>query len=327
MGSPASVAHGPALLGIMLNILLYGVMLMQCFMYFSRFPKDRPWIRFLVLLLLFGDTVNSVFLIIWIYDILILHFGDIDALATGNWVFSTEPAMTGTLATIVQLFFAWRIMRLTNNFWVTTLIVITALTSAVGGVGTAISIHFTKEFAHFQDFKVIVIVWLIGAAICDLSITIMLTTHLRRHKTGFSRTDSVLNKIIRVTVSNGLLTSVWAIIDLIVYLATPTGLHLVFNVPLAKLYTNSLMSTLNSRIDPADIMSTSEDSGIHKRSRGNSSATRRRGVVDLTTTSTNPGVFVHVETHEMADTPKPDPEWSQQHSEEFSQTQKRESNI
>ncbi len=27
----------------------------------------------------------------------------------------------------------------------------------------------------------------------------------------------------------------------------PTGLHLIFNLPLSKLYTNSLMSSLNSR--------------------------------------------------------------------------------
>ena len=52
-----------------------------------------------------------------------------------------------------------------------------------------------------------------------------------------------------MTISNGLLVSVVAILNLITFLALPSsGLYLVFNFPLAKLYTNSLMSTLNSRI-------------------------------------------------------------------------------
>lgn len=48
----------------------------------------------------------------------------------------------------------------------------------VGGVGTAIYIHFIAEFEHFQEFRAIVIFWLIGAAVCDLTITAALTCHL-----------------------------------------------------------------------------------------------------------------------------------------------------
>ena len=60
-----------------------------------------------------------------------------------------------------------------------------------------------------------------------------------------------------------MITAVCAIVDLILFLATvspvtfhglialtitqSSGLHLVFNLPLSKLYTNSLMSSLNSR--------------------------------------------------------------------------------
>ena len=60
-----------------------------------------------------------------------------------------------------------------------------------------------------------------------------------------------------VTVQTGLITSVWAIVDLIVFLSIvrarlypgrpslilllqPTGIHLIFNFPLSKLYSTSL---------------------------------------------------------------------------------------
>jgi hypothetical protein len=63
----------------------------------------------------------------------------------------------------------------------------------------------------------------------------------RSHRTGFSATDDIINKIIRrmlffvplsvltvihvftVTVQTGLVTSVWAIIDLLLYLADVCG--------------------------------------------------------------------------------------------------------
>lgn len=48
----------------------------------------------------------------------------------------------------------------------------------VGGIGTAIGIHIVPEFVEFQKFKVVVIVWLIGAAVCDAAITLSLTWYL-----------------------------------------------------------------------------------------------------------------------------------------------------
>jgi hypothetical protein len=70
-----------------------------------------------------------------------------------------------------------------------------------------------------------------------------------------------------VTVQTGAITAVFAIIDLVTFLISVrppvlsypsiygtnisfwqnSGLHLAFNFPLAKLYTNSLLSTLNAR--------------------------------------------------------------------------------
>ncbi|KAJ3478952.1 hypothetical protein NLI96_g9393 [Meripilus lineatus] len=236
----------------------------------------------------------------WIYDVLVNNFANEEALAKANWVFATDPAMVGIIATAVQLFFAWRVKVLTDNIWAVIFIVLTSLCSVLGGIGTAIGIHIVPEFVEFQKFKVVVIVWLIGAAVCDAAITLSLTWYLRRHKTGFSNTD--------VTVQNGLITAVWAIIDLIVYLASSTGLHLAFNFPLSKLYTNSLLSSLNSR---AGWKFQSSESTGQKNIQLSEGFNRGRDVLSLTTT-TRPEVFINVESHEMVDTTdsKGDVKWA-----------------
>ena len=122
---------------------------------------------------------------------------------------------------------------LTNNLWVTGLIILTAIVSccecnaslasvysagshklAGGGLGVAIAIHFVKYYTNFDKFNQTGTIWLISTALCDSAIAIALTWHLvryaaltinigvltlpkRRHKTGFQHTDDVLNKIIR----------------------------------------------------------------------------------------------------------------------------------
>lgn len=53
------------------------------------------------------------------------------------------------------------------------------------------------------------------------------------------------------------MTLCWAILDLVVFVTESNSLHLLFNFPLAKIYTNSLMSTLNARRTQADTLHTS----------------------------------------------------------------------
>ncbi|KAJ3486409.1 hypothetical protein NLI96_g4270 [Meripilus lineatus] len=251
----------------------------------------------------------------WIYNVLVNHFGDFGALETGDWVFATDPALVGIIATIVQLFFAWRVKVLTGNNWIVSLIVVTSLCSIFGGIGTAIGIHIVPQFVEFQKFKAVVIVWLIGAAICDAAITLSLTWYLRAHRTGFSSTDGVLNSIIRLTVQNGLITALWAIIDLIVFLSSSSGLHLAFNFPLAKLYTNSLLSTLNSRAGWKIQTSRSTTGQKNPLSDG---VHHGRDILSVTTT-TRPEVFVNVESHEMVDPTysKSDVKWDPQNPRMF----------
>ncbi|KAK7039516.1 hypothetical protein R3P38DRAFT_481029 [Favolaschia claudopus] len=77
-------------------------------------------------------------------------------------------------------------------------------------------------------------------------ITAILVKHLLGQKTGLD-SDILIDRIIRVTMQTGLATVLCATISLILFLTDPIGLHLAFNFPLCKIYTNSLLSSLNAR--------------------------------------------------------------------------------
>ncbi|KAH9889978.1 hypothetical protein C8Q73DRAFT_146699 [Cubamyces lactineus] len=271
MGSPASVTYGPIFIGVMFNILLYGIMITQTYLYFQKYKRDKPWMKLFVLFLFVCDSLNCAFDIAFLYDPLITNYGNVEALNVATWGYSSlcdrsvmatsipayipiliqhtrvDPAMTAIIGMLVQMFFAWRVKVLTSSWIAVGTIAVCSFAQFCGGLGTAIAVGMIPQFVQFQKFQVIVIIWLAFSAVADTLVTASLVWHLRTHRTGMLVTDDVIDRIIRLTVQTGLITALCAIVDLVLFLVSPTGLHLIFNLPLSKLYTNSLMSSLNSR--------------------------------------------------------------------------------
>ncbi|KAJ7457023.1 hypothetical protein FB451DRAFT_600608 [Mycena latifolia] len=247
MRGPAEIAHGPMFLGLTMNILLYGIMWIQIYLYMTTYKRDPLYIKLYVAVLMLADTLNTGFMTAYLYDSLIIHFNDLTYLEYANWVFATDPAMTGIIGAMVQLFYAWRIHTLTGNLWIVAFISVCALTNAFGGMASAAAIAFVPQFSRFQEFQVTVICWLMSAAVGDVIITATLVQFFKNHRTGCSATDTRVDQIIRLTIQTGMVTSLCSVIDLGLFLGDSSGMHLLFNLPLAKLYSNSLMSSLNAR--------------------------------------------------------------------------------
>ncbi|EKM82090.1 hypothetical protein AGABI1DRAFT_105442, partial [Agaricus bisporus var. burnettii JB137-S8] len=218
-------SHGPMLIGTVFNLLLFGVMIAQVYFYFTSYARDRLFLKLFVLALFAVDATNSVFNVVFIYVCLVLHFGDADYLKVTNWQFATGdgasfergrillnytrggnvgPTLTAVIALMVQLFFTWRVYVLTRNRLLVVIVGLLALASAVCGCLTTWEVIAIPQFARFQNFRGIVIVWLAAAACADIMITIILVWHLQKHKTGFRGSDMVVDRIIRLTVQTGL---------------------------------------------------------------------------------------------------------------------------
>ncbi|KAL1950417.1 hypothetical protein VTO73DRAFT_5541 [Trametes versicolor] len=304
MPNPAALTYGPIFVGVVFNILLYGIMITQTFLYFTVYKKDRTWMKIFVALLFICDTVNCAFDISFLYIPLVNNFGNPSSLMYATWVFATDPVMTALIGALTQLFFAWRVNVLTHSIPAVIFISFCALCQLCGGLGTSIAVGMIPEFVHFQKFEIIVIVWLAFSAVADCAITVALVWHLRKHKTGFVATDDIVNRIIRLTVQTGLITALCAVIDLVLFLASPSGLHLVFNLPLSKLYTNSLMSSLNSRagwrFGGSGNGETTDDDMTRNEGKRNTHL-RGEGTGRRVSMMTPNQVYIDVESHEMID--------------------------
>ncbi|KAJ6588825.1 hypothetical protein B0H19DRAFT_1013811 [Mycena capillaripes] len=246
---PAELAHGPMFIGFFFNVVLYGAMIIQTYLYFTTlaFANDKTWAKIFVVCIFVLDTLNTFFDFAYLYDSLIIHFGDVSFLARANWLFATDPVITATIAFLIQLFYAWRVKVLTGKIWLALFVAACSLAGLVGGIVTTVEVLLVPHFSDFIHFKAVVIVWLVAECVADVLITAILVTHLSSLKTGINDSDMLIDRIIRITMQTGLATSLCATIDLILFLSDTWFRHLVFNIPLCKLYTNSLLSSLNAR--------------------------------------------------------------------------------
>jgi hypothetical protein len=259
---------GPMLIGALLSAFLTGIMLVQCYNYFVRFPRDPGWMKFMVYYLLITDLVHTGLESAITYQYTVTLFGDLKTVFIATSTFAVIPTLSVSISSPAQCFFAWRVVRLTGVKFLGYLIASLALVqfrkfpvlvasktinstsdllSTVCGIGVTIAITRVPGFLEFNKFEGVVIPWLAASILCDIVITGSLVYYLSSYRSGFKNTDDIITRLIQATIQTGFMTALWALLDLIVYRLEDNSLHLIFNFPLAKIYTNSLMSTLNAR--------------------------------------------------------------------------------
>ncbi|KAI6041627.1 hypothetical protein EDC04DRAFT_3139575 [Pisolithus marmoratus] len=306
--------QGPSLTGLSMNIFLHGLSTAQMYLYFVSFKKDRLWLKLLVVALYSLDTFHTVSTFFFIYDTIINNFSNEANLLRGSWVLSAganlfliflRPQLNKDFRNLqLQLrrassvwlynhFFAWRVYVLTKNVIIVATIILFSIASLAGSLSSAVSLAIHPNDFLVADLQIEVSLWLAGAVLADTIIATSLVWHLRRHKHLYPALTSVINRILRMTVQTGLLTTIFAIINLGCYMANSMGNYAIFSMILSKLYTNCMLSTLNARKAwKYDGMSEDEINHV----RGDDPA-----VVVFQTQRTQPEVFVQVESHQMSD--------------------------
>ncbi|KAF7378189.1 hypothetical protein MSAN_00243500 [Mycena sanguinolenta] len=235
-------------------------------MYTERFPNDRRGLKILVSVMFFFETLFTVLMTIAAWSMFGTGWGDPNTILQFNWTMGVLPLLSGIHSGLAQGFYIWRIWRLTKQLW---------LPVPIGLVGSAArvlpcvhcpsacSLNFFGLYwfgikfniAHWRVASLpplsgAVTVWMIGSVACDVLITLALTGILWRHKrrTKFAETSGILNRLIRISIETGALTSVTAIVEISLWLSWEQFYyHFVPFLILGKLYSNVLMATLNCR--------------------------------------------------------------------------------
>ncbi|KAF5371136.1 hypothetical protein D9758_004131 [Tetrapyrgos nigripes] len=244
-----SLILGPMVVATLVNALLTGICMVQFLEYYDSRIKDRPTIIGLVIWVAVVDTFSSCTFsyLLWYYAV--DNFENKIGLLSVPWQSATIPIFTTLISVPVQFFLAWRIRIFSKSFVL--FIVICTLSLAQGGLAFASTIDALLE-PYVEAYAGRIPVtdsWLAIAVACDASITAALSYYLWKSRAGMKASDkAVISKLIRTSVETALPVTVFCISSL-VFLTTMPGSNLsfIFGLPLARLYTNTLLTTLNSR--------------------------------------------------------------------------------
>ncbi|KZP05389.1 hypothetical protein FIBSPDRAFT_967310 [Athelia psychrophila] len=254
--------------GSILSLILFGVCLSQALTYCRNCKGDRLWVKLFVGMLVILDVSTSVITAAWMYRLFIKNHGDISMLAKADPLGAAVDVVIGFTQCAVQLFFAWRLhiigttlypeltqpasaftlrdFIIAKQHWLTAFICVASFLTLVGDVGTGLA-SLWVDYAHLASIAPIALTSGFASIVADVFITVAMTYHLQRAKGTFVRADRLLGRIIQLTLQNGCLTTLTAVVDVTLYLSTPEPYFIAGTLVLPKLYVNSALSSLNAR--------------------------------------------------------------------------------
>ncbi|KAJ7118678.1 hypothetical protein C8R43DRAFT_960260 [Mycena crocata] len=228
-------------------ISLFGINCLQVFYYYTSY-SDPLLIKSTVAALWCLDAVHVIFGIYAVYGYLVVNYSNPMGLLKTSWAATLDP---GLLLGILNSASQWQEEsgschhRRSSLFADTGRIIIQSRVYLLFQLGfnaqDVSQLVGTPQNMSKVSFSV--------AALTDIIIAATLTYLLNKGRSGLhTRTNSLINRLIIITVNNGILTSLADITTFVLVVADDTDfIYLAMTEVLGTLYINSLLATLNTR--------------------------------------------------------------------------------
>ncbi|KAJ7720050.1 hypothetical protein B0H16DRAFT_392718 [Mycena metata] len=244
---------GPLFIGNILNWLLMGTLVLQLNTYYQLFPNDKWMVRILVYGLFLLDLAQTIIGTHLGWFFIVTNWGNPASFDIVPWSAAMIPILCGLIAAVAQIFYAWRIWVLTPNRFTRTgaaLIVVIAVVQCLDAIITGFLGMFPGTQENLRRLRPGIVIWLGGSFAADVLVTAFMSYILieGRRRTIWAASESLLTRLIHRVVQTGAASAICATVDLALFVGLPSrNFHFVPAYILGKLYTNSLMLSLNLR--------------------------------------------------------------------------------
>jgi len=230
--------------------ILWGITCMQTFLYIVHHQaKDPLWIKLLVAWLWFMDTAHTV-MVARGFWVLVYKVHD-------PFILSQEYLYAGVFTALVafptQLFFTYRVWKLSNRWIPVAAVLVIAAVYQLGATlaFTVICLqHGPTAEIIFQIEKLPMSMWGVGAAedvLISVALVWMLWTS-RGDQKFFQSTDQMLARLSVLVINTGLWPALVALFVIITMVVWPTiQIYVSLYFVLCPLYCNTLLANLNAR--------------------------------------------------------------------------------
>ncbi|KAI0788123.1 hypothetical protein C8Q74DRAFT_658190 [Fomes fomentarius] len=247
---PLDNTYGAILMGSNISLILYGFNIHQAYRYVRQFPNDSRFVKSIVWITLALESMNSAFCMYISYHHLITYYFNPIELQYASFALDSMPLAAGLSIITSQCFFVRRVYKLGGTMrWIACTGVFMLIVEFVFCLVASVEAFVQPSFQAYQS-----VTWLISAGFASIVFTDGILTSsliiaLRRSRTGYKSTDSLIDLIVLYAITTGLLTAIVNLVSFFLALILPDNLIYVgVNVVAGKLYVTSLFAALNSRI-------------------------------------------------------------------------------
>ncbi|KAF7372142.1 hypothetical protein MVEN_00073100 [Mycena venus] len=186
MSGQLDSTYGACLIALFLGSLLYGMGILQTYIYLFHRPADKPSDKWTVLVVLALETVKVVFFFLSSYFRFVERFGHIQTELI--WADSLQLLAAYLSTFTVQVYFASRIHALANwprsslFLFGVCLILILALVQISAGIAQTVVSYHLGSYTRLSETTPITTVQSAASLSCDLLIMVCLCISLRRRK-------------------------------------------------------------------------------------------------------------------------------------------------
>ncbi|GJE83980.1 hypothetical protein PsYK624_000540 [Phanerochaete sordida] len=244
------------IVAIALSCALWGAGCMQTFLYYLNYESDHFLLKTMVAFLWSLDTVVEVLNFVGTFPAMASPL-PITTAAYVPRVLYVRVLLTNVVAFTVQLFFLYRIYRLSGRRRTT--LVCLAIVASISFYQVAGALLFTAyalakslsvvEVYHVPLTNALQVSCRAVGAFTDVVIAVWMAVILQKKRRSLFRgTDRLIFRLTLLTISTGLWTAVLAIVDFSLIASQPLALvFTLFEYPLSALYVNTFLANLNAR--------------------------------------------------------------------------------
>ncbi|KAF8498127.1 hypothetical protein F5888DRAFT_1692625 [Russula emetica] len=253
---PSSTITGstaPLLFGVLWNWTLYGTLVVQIYVYSYNFPDDRKLLKLLVYSIFFLETLQTALSGADVYYWFASGFSQEIRL---DYPFASPfdvPIIGSIVSGTVQLFFAYRVWVLSDrkSWWYCIVIAVCATLGTIGAFGQGVISQNFGVFNYGLPLQIAALIWLVGNTVTDFLIVAAMLYYLTRRRNADLGPwcNHALVKIVRLTIETNIMTTTTSVVALFLVAIAPEEIY--YTCPtaiLGKLYSNTLLVSLNNRI-------------------------------------------------------------------------------
>ncbi|PPQ98171.1 hypothetical protein CVT26_003217 [Gymnopilus dilepis] len=185
--------------------------------YFLAFPNDPLRNKFFVYGVYVLELVQTGIVAVTFFRAFGTGFGDYAFLDQIGPSWFSIPILSGLVAFLADIFYAYRISVLAESYWVAGSVVFLAITQLAGSIAQGVEMQQVGLFSGLlgTQFKVATAFWNGGSALCDVIIAVCMAFYLTRRgsELGMPSTQRLLRRVVTLIIGSGAATASIAILN------------------------------------------------------------------------------------------------------------------